>query len=288
MRTGRRPAFTLVELMVVAAIIAVLLTLTIPAVTGIVRSSHESQAVNLVRASLTGARFYAMEKGVVAGLRFQQDGSIVPVYARNSNETLSLQNYTAVPLYDMKSVEGEGTTQLPGAWRVTVADVGNCSNISTSGGLIQTWIGPGTGNHLADPRWYNDGVDAWFVYPTVLFAPSGKVILGDCIYRSNPPWNPSLNGAFGKVVDINYTNQTAWAGWRSTTYEGVGGSQDIPVLTPTTTMVLRVFDYASFRGEYAANRNNSLYALLETGIDCMLDPNTGMVVRMDEYSTDSN
>ncbi|MCG3179233.1 MAG: hypothetical protein BIFFINMI_01566 [Phycisphaerae bacterium] len=268
-RTDRRRGFTLVELMVVAAIIAVLLTLTVPAVTGLLHSSQGAQAENLIRASLMGTRYYAIRNSTVAGLRFQADGHMVMCYARNNDTVLTVDSYMNVPIYEMASVTGEAVPQLEGAYRVSVRDVGNF-------GYYYTW--PPVWK--ANPEWLavNNNCDGWFVYPVVLFAPTGKVILGQCIFYSgaggHTAWHSSTAGSFGKATDITYA------------FQGVNSS----ITGPTVTTQPMLIDYVTFRGNARGGDIDQALMGLDGGSeDIMLDVNTGMIIRQnDQYRTQNN
>lgn len=63
--------FTLIELMVVAALLAMLLGATIPSMVSLFSSGADSQAVNLMSAQLTAARALAMRHNTYAGVHVQ-------------------------------------------------------------------------------------------------------------------------------------------------------------------------------------------------------------------------
>jgi prepilin-type N-terminal cleavage/methylation domain-containing protein len=284
--------FTLIELMVVAAIIAALLTVTVPAIKGLLQTSQVAQADNLLRASLFSARTYAVHQSVVAGMRCQDDGHLVQIYARNSNQSYSRDDYTQVPIYDMKAVEAVEPETLPDPWRVTVRDVGVCDRLGGSGSMEVTWLGQTGAGYPAAKEWM-EGDHPWFVFPVVLFSPQGRVILSDCKFRystdPNQAWYPTMEGAFGACTDrysntypdpdhsqLRYTNQVAMVGWRCNDYKG-GGSHDVPVESPSVSAALRLFNYKEFRG--ASNKTLALLGIISTASDCVLDVNTGLPVR---------
>jgi len=291
----RRVGFTLIELMVVAAIIAALLTVTLPAIKGLLQTSQLAQADNLLRAALYSARTYAVHQSVVAGLRCQDDGHLVQIYARNSNQTYSRDNYTQVPVYDMKAVEGVEPEKMPDPWRVTVRDVGVCDRLGGSGSMEVTWLGSTGAGYPAAKRWLG-GDHPWFVFPVVLFSPQGRVILAECKFHYstnlNLAWYPTMDGSFGEVTDadsntgndgpipshpqLKYTNQVAMVGWRCNGYKG-GGSHDVPVESPSVSAALRIFNYKEFEG--ATNKSLALLGIISSASDCILDVNTGLPVR---------
>ncbi len=68
-------AFTLIELMVVVAIIVILTAITLPAVKALTQGNSQKQAVNLVSALLANARGVAITSHKPAGLLFYEDPS---------------------------------------------------------------------------------------------------------------------------------------------------------------------------------------------------------------------
>ena len=59
--------FTLVELMVVAAIIVALLVVTLPALKSMINSGQQAQSANILRSMLLVVRDYALTNSVPAG-----------------------------------------------------------------------------------------------------------------------------------------------------------------------------------------------------------------------------
>ncbi len=227
----RRSGVTLIELLAVSAIIASLMTVTIPAVKGLLQTSQLAQAENLMRATLYSARTYAVQEAAVAGVRFQDDGHMVQIYARNDDRTYSPKDFTKVPVYSMRAVEGVEPARLPDPWRVTVRDVGNCDTASgLSGDMLATWTGKTERGYVAAKEWL-EGEHPWFVFPVTVFSPQGRVILPDLVfhYSTDPSsgWYPTMEGSFGALTDgqsnpypnpptqLHYTNQVAAVGWRS-------------------------------------------------------------------------
>ncbi len=244
----------------------VLLTVVIPAVRGLLETSQLAQADNTLRAVLISARSYALRNGLVAGVRFQDDGHAVQVYARNTWEVYNLDNFTQPPVYDLVAVAGLQPERLPDPWRVSARDVGKFSYYFT---WPATW--------RSNANWLNikGGCDGWFVFPTVLFSPRGRVILGRCIYRGArsqwTPWYPTLEGSFGKVTDIEYS------------YQGANQADTFTITGPTTTSQPMLFNYLEFKGHSKADLDAALMGLDAGSTDCLLDVNTGMIVRTRDY-----
>jgi prepilin-type N-terminal cleavage/methylation domain-containing protein len=69
--TKQKTGFTLVELMVVIALIALLAGATIPSMISVFTAGADSQAVNLLSAQLTAARALAMREGKYAAVHVQ-------------------------------------------------------------------------------------------------------------------------------------------------------------------------------------------------------------------------
>ncbi len=65
-------AFSLVELLVVVAIIALMATLVLPAISNIMRSNKMGATENIIRGMIATARAYAAENQKYAGIRFQK------------------------------------------------------------------------------------------------------------------------------------------------------------------------------------------------------------------------
>lgn len=293
-------AFTLIELMVVAAIISILLTLTVPAIRGLVESSSLAQTDNMVRATLISARTYAMKNSVVAGVRFQQDGHMVTIYARNNHDVFNPDDFINPPIFDMKAVAGYEPGRCADPWRVTTAGMGyHAGTIGVNVGHYVSTMVTGQYSEYPPASEWMDEEHAWFVFPVVLFSPRGKVILADCKfhYSTDPSsgWYPTMDGAFGKATDrdpnnnpipshsqTRYIDQGGKIGWRSNSYKG-SASHWIPVEAPTVTSVLRVFNYEEFKGCNPPS-TDAIESMLATRSDCVVDPHTGQVVRMRAYT----
>ncbi len=296
-KRNRKRGFTLVELMVVAALMAVLLVAAVPAVRGLMQSNSMANAENLVRATLITARTYAMKHHVAAGVRFQQDGHMVVVYASNYDDVINPDDYMNIPIYEMKAAWGIAPAKLPDPWRVTTAGLGyDAGSLSTNAGHLAEVLNydPADGYYAAAPEW-TDEEHAWMTFPLVVFSPRGKVILPECTFSgsSSDPWYPTLEGAFGKCTTaqtndnpdpghdpLRYTDQGGIVGWVCNSYKNYNPhcSHWVRVEAPTVTSLLRIFDYEQFK---AANppSMNAIEAMLATRSDLVIDVNTGQVVR---------
>lgn len=75
-----RIAFTLVEVLVVVAIIVVMIALSFPAIRSMQTSSLQAETYNVINAALQGVRSYAITNHVRAAARFQANGKIFWLY----------------------------------------------------------------------------------------------------------------------------------------------------------------------------------------------------------------
>lgn len=72
-KTQRHHAFTLVEMLIVVAIMAILVGMSVPAVRSTIRSHHRTAAQNMVAAALNLAKAHAAQTQRYAGIRFQPE-----------------------------------------------------------------------------------------------------------------------------------------------------------------------------------------------------------------------
>ena len=75
--SGARRGFTLVELLTVIAIMSVLFTLTMPAITGFSSSRNEATALNTAEGLASAARQQAVSKGTMVALLFSRTSGTV-------------------------------------------------------------------------------------------------------------------------------------------------------------------------------------------------------------------
>lgn len=100
-------AFTIVELLTVIAIIAIMVSLTVPATSNMVKSHRQAAAKNLIRSAMAQAQAYAVKERKYAGLRFQKDGAGQQYILLVENKTITIidgSNYDAWNDYLLKDL----------------------------------------------------------------------------------------------------------------------------------------------------------------------------------------
>lgn len=273
----RRPihrGFTLVELMIVASIVAALLVVMVPGIRGLMVVNDKAQSENLLRATVMAARAYAMDKAIVTGIRFQPDGRMVQVYATNMNAGLTLDNFrNARPTYQMVATEGRAPEALSGPWRITTGTYVIASTLD-----------------VCTANWW--GNERWFLTCVICFAPSGRGIHTRVVFPTGT-WYPDATGEFARWNNTGLTTATG------TVYQfaGAGGLdwQNNPNLVygPDVTTYIRMYDYQSIEGmipQVTCTKSGSYWVTNSVGramkgmiggsaCDYYLDTNTGIIQR---------
>ncbi|HEY4330478.1 MAG TPA: prepilin-type N-terminal cleavage/methylation domain-containing protein, partial [Phycisphaerae bacterium] len=93
--TKKRPAFTLLELLVVIAVLVVLCGMTMPAIKSLTRGNGISQASNQVRAAISQARAIAIAQHRQAGIVFFDETSqySLPVNTTQTAFQIIIEDY---------------------------------------------------------------------------------------------------------------------------------------------------------------------------------------------------
>jgi len=113
----QRQAFTLIELMVSIAIIFLLVSVSTIAIAALFKSSEKSQAIHVLRSSLTKARSIAMLQGVTAALRIERsfkadERGVMLKKADNSPWWLNRQQIRIVVRGSKRSDDFKGDTLI--------------------------------------------------------------------------------------------------------------------------------------------------------------------------------
>ncbi len=133
MRRTKRPGYTILELLVVLALIVILGAVIIPSLAGYYGNTKQRAATDLVRTRLAEARAKAMERGTPFRVAVNEDKTRLRV-APDGDDFEGMQADTDPPAYDAIATEDkiDGATlevildpdddrpQTPGGW-ITVA-----------------------------------------------------------------------------------------------------------------------------------------------------------------------
>lgn len=275
---GRRGrcGFTLIELMVVAAIIVVLMGVTLPAIRSLIESSQQAQAENIVRANLMAVRSYAMSQGIMAGLRIQDDGRLVQVYAANYHTVFSTADFRSRPTYQMRAIEERSPDLMPGPWRVISDGYSSFERASNN-----WWTG-----------------ERWFATVGIMFSHRGRGIQARCVFPRES-WFPSSQGDYGRwTYDLASQSGTVYDFQGGTGIHGWNPNDLVlvPTTGPNVTTEFRIYDSSTVRGmlrsasvspnNYPAGSFNLDTAITNakriidlSAVDFLIDVNTGMMIR---------
>ncbi len=169
-------AFTLIEMMVVVAIVALLIVFGIPAVRTMVNSFHtEGNTRAMINSALACARGIAAQEQTYAGVRFQKK------YLVNDTELLNAPQYMIFIINDMnatglapgfRAVEGMEPIKLPESVGVSDLKIRNGAVSSSSDTQIT--------NVLIQNA---DGLRNATTF-SIAFSPSGKLVIHDVRVRN--------------------------------------------------------------------------------------------------------
>ncbi|MCA9102784.1 MAG: prepilin-type N-terminal cleavage/methylation domain-containing protein [Pirellulales bacterium] len=130
---GRRRGYTLLELMLVLAILLVMASLAWPRVEGVYERHRLRKAAEDVRVHLTGSRLRALEEGTVYQFRFQPDGRSYDVAPLATGATAVLSGTLPESMHfavdDAQTAGTSGTAGMTSAASITsLADGGALAN----------------------------------------------------------------------------------------------------------------------------------------------------------------
>ena len=179
MRTPR--AFTLVELIVVMAIIVLLTAVSVPAVNSVLESNQMTQGTRTLSGSLALARQTAFARNCPVVLRFYRYAD--PVRSGESVNTPSTGRYRAFQMF-----VDQGGARLTAMQKVVRLP----SNVVINGGALSTVLSATAQNRTETTATASDpvvpGVGTKYIYQDLLVVPGGGMQL-----TVNPaPWSLTL------------------------------------------------------------------------------------------------
>lgn len=176
-KQGFQAGFTLIEMLVVISIIAIMISLVMPAGSSMIQSHRMSSAKNLIKTALAQAQAYATKERKYAGLRFQQDGDgrqyMILVESKNIT-IIDGSNYGAWNNYQLMNLYTPVDNVLPMALPVGIAALPTFSDP-----IEIDW----NGDVLLDPDELAEATTF-----CILFGPSGQLIMkpAQCGPRISP------------------------------------------------------------------------------------------------------
>jgi hypothetical protein len=243
-----------------------------------INSGQQAQAVNILRSTLLVVRDYALTRGVPAGVRFQDDGRVVPIYATNAGQHDAtnyrtsgggnqLPGQPANP-FQMHAIPGMAPSMMPGMYRVTCLDYTYQGYGSNEIQQTSWWI---------TPNWFTG--QEWFLTSVLLFSSRGRAIQARVQFPQG--WAPASTGS----------SNTSYDRWLSTTTTYYYQGDLVPSTGPSVSTDFRVYDYgavqpymsqAAFTGTGGTPNEQMIegWRLMErTGSDFVVDSNTGRLIR---------
>jgi prepilin-type N-terminal cleavage/methylation domain-containing protein len=199
-KTTRRPsargAFTLIEILVVVALIAMVMGLALVNTATIIRSSADTQAYNLLAAQLRAARALAIQQNTYAGVHVQLAKE--PISA--SNPKLRKAYSTVVSLVssldaagpaEFQQAEGFRYRAVPGT--IAFGDLTNRQDEIFDGDEFDL---PSTGGWSGSEDTTN--LNEEFTSATILFSPEGRIVRN--VLGKQIEVRGSLVGSGGKAL----------------------------------------------------------------------------------------
>ncbi len=200
-----RRGYTLVEILVVVAVIALMAALTMPAIRAMQAGSARAQAYNTINAALQGVRSYAIMNGVKTAARFQPNGKIFFVYRFEGNANSQAKYFDTAP---------PPAVTYPNA-SLTLPNSDGFIYLPVIG---QEPLSVPRGYAIADAR--TENVRRPFFEPFyICYNPDGTV-------ASNEPIWTALTDAVGNPVNINFTGESNKFAWEVGNPTGLGWLED--------------------------------------------------------------
>ncbi len=148
--------FTLVEMLVVIAIVVLVLGMALPSITGIFTAGADSQAYNLIASQLSAARALAIQEGTYAGVHVQMGNEATDSDLKDTCWAAVMQYDTSLSPAAFRLADGFTPRQIPGRYAF--------------GEVSGAFITASAFDNLSDTNLDN------FTSFTVVFSPNGAVV----------------------------------------------------------------------------------------------------------------
>lgn len=244
-----RRGFTMVELMIVMAIIIVMAALAIPSLTGLTRSSSDGAARTALRSLFSSARARAATYMQYVGVRFQQDrdGRMWAIMLQQPKPSNDFPN--GCPAYEPNctyltfvAANDVDPIPLPKGVELARGDLASTNPPPTPIADNQFWWTPTLVSTTA-PRPNNAGNVPATTF-TVVFSPSGQIVRRDVHVAQRPDtWKNDGSGdlaTWDSVFSFNSTaGQSGGKGMFRSDAVNSGNAWPDPATAKRTTPILR-------------------------------------------------
>ncbi len=220
-----KPAFTLVELMVVITLIVLISAIALPSVIKLFSTGTDTQATNMLAAQLSYARAIAIQNNTYAGVHVQMADAKNSAGTALLNPDLEETCFSAIVMYNQSNgyfelTQGTKPRRIPGS--------------IAFGQLTGTFV-----NNSGNYQNLTDTNLPVFTTFTIVFSPSGQVVTN--VNGGNVLFHDTATGLF------NNADPAIWD------LANAGGAAGEPAATAVT-----MFDYTELAGRDAADRDNYL------------------------------